>query len=575
MEKSLWNNFQALRGRFSQDDFYSVLIRNYYVYSKSNNYDEYHNYLQTLVKDTDYVTSPSSVSIEEVINSLYSLGLDDTFLNNLYNLFSKNKSEDILDFLFEQYGSDILYETPTEINQISSEILGKNQNTIIDYCSGRGAFLNDYYKYSNKTKFLGIELNHSIALDSKILLDLKNTEYEVYTEDALNYNSLFKSGKQYDAIYSNFPFNLRSNNKYIKSYSQEHWKNFKFENLQGRSLDWHFVGSIVNLLSENGKAVALMTPGNMFRINEAGFRKELLDFELIEMIIELPTNLLNYTTIPTLLIVFSMNNKDVTLINAKDAFFTNRNKNKLDVNKVKKLIKEEDSNKKIIKNNNELIKNDSQLLPSKYLLQNDFTFSNGKQFDDFTKDIFRGVQISSKELDKMSLLGEGSKVTNYSVISLSNLDSTIAKNDLQHINAPKGKYDRYLIKNEDILITARGTKTKVTIADIDKDENIIATGNLIVIRVDKNVINPIYLYMFLTSVFGEKALESIKVGTVIMSINPKNVKSLKMPFISKQEQDILAQKYLAKRDNLEILKERMVKLKNQLHTMFVDEVEVD
>ena len=104
--------------------------------------------------------------------------------------------------------------------------------------------------------------------------------------------------------------------------------------------------------------------------------------------------------------------------------------------------------------------------------------------------------------------------------------------NLLKINGNNNKYDRYLLKNGDVIISSKGTKIKVAVADI-KNRKIIPNGNLLVLRLDTNKIEPYYLEAFLNSENGRLALEQIQTGAVIISINPSRVEQMKISMIDK------------------------------------------
>ena len=62
----------------------------------------------------------------------------------------------------------------------------------------------------------------------------------------------------------------------------------------------------------------------------------------------------------------------------------------------------------------------------------------------------------------------------------------------------------------------------------------ILSGNLIAIRVNKNIINPYYLKAFIDSKVGALALRSIQTGTSIITITVNGLKEMKYPYYQKK-----------------------------------------
>lgn len=138
--------------------------------------------------------------------------------------------------------------------------------------------------------------------------------------------------------------------------------------------------------------------------------------------------------------------------------------------------------------------------------------------------ITRGVNISKKELEE---LGPGGR---FHYINIRNIgDGGVNYEDAPMIR-PKGRdwEDKYTIRTDDIIITAKGWETKVAIVDSNFKDSII-NSNLTIIRVDRWRYNPYILLEFLKSDTGKKMLESLQTGTTVTLINNKQLGRLEVP----------------------------------------------
>ena len=108
---------------------------------------------------------------------------------------------------------------------------------------------------------------------------------------------------------------------------------------------------------------------------------------------------------------------------------------------------------------------------------------------------------------------------------------------------------RYLINNNDVIITSKGTRIKIAVANIG-DRKIIANGNLIVLRVDSSKLNPYYLAMYLSSKEGNTILNRIQTGRMILSINPRKLADITISTIDLEKQNEVAKKYQCLQEQL-------------------------
>jgi len=95
-------------------------------------------------------------------------------------------------------------------------------------------------------------------------------------------------------------------------------------------------------LNEFGTAAFILPHGVLFRGQAEGdIRRKLIDNNLLDAVIGLPSNLFTNTSIPACILVFKKNraNKDVLFIDAQKDFVKNKNKNVMTAEQVEKVIK--------------------------------------------------------------------------------------------------------------------------------------------------------------------------------------------------------------------------------------------
>ena len=100
--------------------------------------------------------------------------------------------------------------------------------------------------------------------------------------------------------------------------------------------------------------------------------------------------------------------------------------------------------------------------------------------------------------------------------------------------------------------------------ELKKDEKLVPSGNFTVLRLDKNIINPYYLKMFFESNKGTIVINSIKSGGVLPAINLSQLKTINIPVPPLEEQIKVVNRYLAKTDEIKIVKDKLRKLEESL-----------
>lgn len=136
-------------------------------------------------------------------------------------------------------------------------------------------------------------------------------------------------------------------------------------------------------------------------------------------------------------------------------------------------------------------------------------------------EVFRGRSINVQE--------KGNDDGEYSVINVSNIgEYRVNFNDLVKIDDSGSTVTKYILKNGDILIPARGTAIRAAVFE-EQDFKCIASSNIIVIRPKSKKINSIYLKAFLGSPLGKRLIENNQIGGTLININYKELASMEIP----------------------------------------------
>ena len=175
--------------------------------------------------------------------------------------------------------------------------------------------------------------------------------------------------------------------------------------------------------------------------------------------------------------------------------------------------------------------------------------------------------MTSKEVEELE-----DENGEYEILTISDIDNGIISSDLKKVSVNDNRFERYLVQENDIIISSKGTRIKIAVVNNIEDRKIVANGNLLVLRIDTNKLNPYYLASYLNSSNGQATLNQIQTGSVIISINPSNLIEMNISTFDIETQEKIANKYLMKQKQYLIAKEHLKKIEEEYENYFDDEV---
>lgn len=457
------------------------------------------------------------------------------------------------------------WSTPLSLVNLANRLLNISEaDSVLDICSGSATF--PIYSLSDGRKikdYTGIEINYNSNDIAVLRTSLLGNNFNFVLHNALTYDY----PQNYDKIFSNYPFAIKGRD--IDDCRLEIQNQFNLNNpyISRCSSDWIFNAVIIRKLNQTGKAVAIMTNGAAFNKPDMIMRQWFAENGYIEAVINLPSALFSETAISTTMIVFSHNNKSIKLVNAEN-IYTKEGK-RLNVLSDEDILRIMDCINKGGDNTIELTveemrDHDYNLIASHYIDKP--TIENGVPFECVIKSISRGAQVKPEVLESYrSILP-----TSYRYITLSNLSNGCIdiEEGKQYITELPKSLEKFVAPNNSIVLAKMAAPTfRSIVVDTTEEQNIIATGNLYIIEIDKTKANPYYIQAFFDSELGEAALNHASGGSTIKSISMEAVKSILIPLPPIEEQNRVALRYQATLDEYVILKrklQRVLEKKRQL-----------
>jgi type I restriction enzyme M protein len=208
--------------------------------------------------------------------------------------------------------------------------------------------------------------------------------------------------------------------------------------------------------------------------------------------------------------------------------------------------------------NNEFVLN-----PSRYL-EKTIEIEDGVELGSLMKRITRGAPLRASELDEMV----SDEPTDTQYLMLANIQNGMISEDLPYLKELDAKLDKYCIGNRNLLLSKNGAPFKVAVAEVEEGRKILGNGNLFIIELDEEKVNPYFIKAFFDSEVGAAVLKSIVVGATIPNISAESLKKLIVPLPSMEKQNEIANLYQAKQDEIKVLQLKIQKAQNDLRGIF-------
>ena len=560
------------------------------------------------------------------------------FKNYILDLINKFEKDELLAFILFAFNFDYYFKKkiPEEKNiltsplsdslsELSFKLLNiKDNDYVLNLFSELGNFaiesyfnspnilirgVEDFYITRNiailKASLISNSINFSDVTDdyNKELASIEWDDFYDLTPSVELLSALYYTPKQkVDKIFSNLALildyynirNLASSNydyegKDTEAKSIEFMKLRSDKNLEeiieNASLEWlHYIKLMTNFKDE-GKAISLVESKILYDNENIKIRKYFIENGYIEAIILLPENMMIGLNDSLVFIVFSKGNEKIRFVDASNFGKVKKFKEKKisilkdsDIDEIMNLLNNEINSKiSISKKIEDFSKNCYNLDVNVNISSSKTNFSKETvtvvKLENLAKKIIRGSQISPKELEEFKTNEETSNI----YLSISDVNDGLI--DFQNIQnylteIPKNQ-EKFLIKNEDILLSKYGiVPYKFAVASITEREKVIASGNFIIIEVDKKQISPYYLAALFSSRKGTKILKEAYSDSKNGSLSIKKLEKVMIPVYSKEVQEKIADEYFKLLSDIEekIKLKKLLENKEKVFEKLMEEV---
>lgn len=543
-----------LIGREYGSATYDVPLAAYMLSKASESSDPYtYNFKDDVSIDAEIIEVVSNTNIESLWSELVTLiKKHDT---NIFYLVANLKNLDDPRI------------TPEGICLLAEEILGvKAGDKVADLGCGTGTVSLDIKKKHPEAKVYAVDIMIKEIAMAKMYNSLLNENITFEARDMFQLASDERMRKSFDKIFSNYPFRVDTRNLNQEDGYLDGLKERIPAMSKATSSDWIFNALMLDLISENGKAVGIMTNGGTWNMLDAQVRKYFVENGYIECVIALPEKLFNSTSVAISMVVLSHGNeKGIRLVDASQLYNPGRRTNELsdsDISKILDAVSKDGEISKFV-DIDTLRKNDYVLNFSRYAVMPE-DIEDGRTFKEVIKRITRGAPLSARALDEIS-----SQVpTNMQYLMLANIQNGFIDKDLPYLKEIEKKNEKYCLTDRCLILSKNGYPYKVAVAEVKDDQKIMANGNLYIIELDEEQVDPYYLAAFFISDQGIASLKRITVGATIPNIGVEQLKALVIPIPSLDKQRKIAEDYQTAKDEIEMLQLKLEKSKDRMAHAF-------
>lgn len=258
---------------------------------------------------------------------------------------------DTYEYLISKFASDAgkkggEFYTPAEVAILKAKLLQpKSGERMGDPTAGSGSLLIRLSKEvgDNNFSLFGQESNGSTWALCKMNMFLHGIDNaRIEWGDTFNNPKLIENDSlmKFDIVVANPPFSL---DKWgAESASSDKFRRFHRGIPPKSKADYAFISHMVETMAEDTGRLSVIAPhGVLFRGGSEGkIRQKLIEENLLDAVIGLPTNLFFGTGIPATILIFKKNRKttDVLFIDASEGFEKGKKQNKLRKEDIEKIV---------------------------------------------------------------------------------------------------------------------------------------------------------------------------------------------------------------------------------------------
>ena len=364
--------------------------------------------LTGIFRGVDFNDAKNLGDTKERNSILKNLLLD--FNNSKLNLSpSKLEGNDVIgdsyEYLIANFASDSgkkggEFFTPRQVSSLLAILAqAKEGDEIYDPACGSGSLLIKAAKEvgSNNFALYGQERNsttHSLCRMNMFLHDINDANIQL--GDTIRNPRILENDKlkKFDVVVANPPFSLDKWGH--EDVTDDVYSRFEFGIPPKSKGDYAFIQHMLASLNEKGRMVVVVPHGVLFRgASEGRIRKQLIDANLLDTVIGLPSNLFFGTSIPVCVLVFKKQktSRDVLFIDSSNEFEKGKNQNTMTAENIEKIV--------VTYKSRESLEKYSHIAKFEEIQENDYNLNIPRYVDTFEEEEPVDIQATKQTIAEL------------------------------------------------------------------------------------------------------------------------------------------------------------------------------
>jgi len=566
-----------IKGKFSFENFYNSKIEVEKFYNILEQIKSELSFIKifltsefSLIKNSNSPLTDNDLiqlcNIIYSVNSLPNVSIGFKIIHEYLNKNSKKNNELYID---------------SSIAELTGKLLNENAKTIYVPFNNNLEFLH----FMNPIKVFSESKNSSLIPELLNILDNTDITFK-QSEPLLEPSFINKNAphllEQFDSSILFLPFGRKDE---TNSIDLQNDKFNRFHYHKGIILD--IAAAEHTLAHTKGQSILYMPVGFTYRSgSEEKFRENLITKNYLEAVIQLAPNLNSNTSIETTIIIINKQkeNDKVQFINLKDSIFLKKDGRKAVLTNFDKIID--------IYKNQKTVEDISTVVTNEEIKNNKYSFAIDRYIKSKELNLIKKHLLSHKVRELQSI-ATVRKSQLFSDEKSGNIVYELAPSDFtdsgftffkdgkaKKIKTQERKLQIYKLERFDLLVSTKGTIGKVAIFDKKSDEEseyIVSQANVIIRLYDikkeslEHKHKAIELYMFLKSKIGQSMIKELVSGTAMPQVSTENIKKLKIPILTEEEQDKIIKNFTKEIKVTEKI-EKLKKEIEEIHNSYLGDI---
>jgi type I restriction enzyme M protein len=473
------------------------------ILNEKINYDNfYEKVYRVFSSDLENI---SSNELNEIIHCL--IRLDRGFLENNFEKIFELLLSKIIDYHGKRSGDSI---QPIEISRLIIKLANlKPEAEVYNPFAGLASF---GMLLKQGQEYHGQEINSTTWAIGQLRLKAHNKGYGYELANSIDYWIEFQ---KFDLIVASPPFNLPIPKHFHSQLTGEPYG----------TVERFLIDKGIHSLKNNGKLITVFPLSFLFkRGRDAKLKKSLIDNNIIDTIITLPSGLFSNTNIPVCIVIFKTVSRlpgYVRMVDASKFFTKDGPRNKfLNDQDLLELINNDSENKFLrYVRDEEIYDNDFDLSVGRYFLRD----IQGAKLFSFSRIIIGAKAPINEKMKQVQIKNLKDDVFD-SILTSDELDSNLIK---------RGTFT--VIEESCLLIATRWNTLKPTYFKYS-GEPIVISRAVVALELEENIVDPIFLINEFSADYVKEQLDSYRVGSVQPMLRNKDLENIVIQLPSIEEQ---------------------------------------